>query len=633
MKCLKITSLLLSVVMCVTMAFPSIGVIADEAAEPTEAQVEETEKKPENKKPEKKQTTKAPEKKQEPTEPKKEEPTEPEKKQEPTEPKKETPTEPEKQDPTEPKNEEPTEPEKQEPTEPKKEEPTEPEKQEPTEPKNEEPTEPEKQEPTEPKNEAPTEPEKQDPTEPKKEDPTEPEKQEPTEPEKQEPTETESQAPSETDKQAPEETEPEKEPEATEVPGGKVTKTPKNAVISNVNISDSGILTWDAVADADYYEVVIRETEYGGETDEDEMFDENYCIVQSDEPRSVDLHKLIRNFIKNEFIYKTDDNIYYIYISAVKFGEGELATSVVKTHKYETNVKPISSSKFKKVTLSKGVLSWSSIANVEYYEVWINGISFNTNKATSMNVNNAIDTAIKDRELWNEKYYQIGLYAYDVDDVELAFKTLDYKYDSKATPKELPSIPNAKIEKGKLTWSDYTGADFDHYCIRIVGENDDWTWSDDYYSPEEIDLKELIEEGIYSDEGVGEYSQYTIELYVQNKTENFIAVYIGSYKYKERNTLSVKGKTAKVKKNKVRRKKQKLKVSKVIKFKNKGQGRITYSKISGSKKISINGSNGKVTVKKKTKKGTYKVTVWVKAAGNSTYAPIKKKVTFKIKVK
>ena len=49
--------------------------------------------------------------------------------------------------------------------------------------------------------------------------------------------------------------------------------------------------------------------------------------------------------------------------------------------------------------------------------------------------------------------------------------------------------------------------------------------------------------------------------------------------------------------------------------------------------ISINGSNGKVTVKKKTKKGTYKVTVWVKAAGNTKYARIKKKVTFKIKVK
>ena len=109
---------------------------------------------------------------------------------------------------------------------------------------------------------------------------------------------------------------------------------------------------------------------------------------------------------------------------------------------------------------------------------------------------------------------------------------------------------------------------------------------------------------------------------------------LSNTRYVAPNSLSVSGKTAKVKKKKVRKKKQTLAASKVFSFKSKGQGKLTYQKISGSKKIKINGSNGKVTVKKKTKKGTYKVTVLIKAAGSPGYRhPGSKKVTFRIKVK
>lgn len=38
-------------------------------------------------------------------------------------------------------------------------------------------------------------------------------------------------------------------------------------------------------------------------------------------------------------------------------------------------------------------------------------------------------------------------------------------------------------------------------------------------------------------------------------------------------------------------------------------------------------------MKKKLKKGTYKVKVKVKASGNSKYMPVTRNVTFKIKVK
>ena len=100
------------------------------------------------------------------------------------------------------------------------------------------------------------------------------------------------------------------------------------------------------------------------------------------------------------------------------------------------------------------------------------------------------------------------------------------------------------------------------------------------------------------------------------------------------NTLSLKGKTAKVKYMKVRKKNQLLSVSKVLTFKNRGTGTLTYKKYSGNKKIVINSKNGIVTVKKKLKRGTYKVTVKVMASGSATVKSSGwKKVTFKIRVR
>ena len=103
---------------------------------------------------------------------------------------------------------------------------------------------------------------------------------------------------------------------------------------------------------------------------------------------------------------------------------------------------------------------------------------------------------------------------------------------------------------------------------------------------------------------------------------------------KAENPLAVKGRTAVVKAGKLKKKAQTLKVSKVLNFTGKGKGALTYTRISGNNKITINKKTGKVTVKKGLKKGTYKVKIRVKAAGNSNYkASEAKTATFTIKVK
>ena len=79
--------------------------------------------------------------------------------------------------------------------------------------------------------------------------------------------------------------------------------------------------------------------------------------------------------------------------------------------------------------------------------------------------------------------------------------------------------------------------------------------------------------------------------------------------------------------------KKKVPYTSVITFTNRGQGTLIFKKKSGNKKIKISKA-GMVTIKKKLRKGTYKIKVKVTAAGNSNYkSSSTKTVTFKIKVK
>ena len=101
---------------------------------------------------------------------------------------------------------------------------------------------------------------------------------------------------------------------------------------------------------------------------------------------------------------------------------------------------------------------------------------------------------------------------------------------------------------------------------------------------------------------------------------------------KKANTIAVKVKKAKVKLKAVKKKKQVI--SNAIKVSN-ALGTVTYQKVAkgSSPKLSVNKNTGKITVKKKTKKGNYKIVVRVYATGNNEYLPASKIVTVKVKVK
>ena len=82
----------------------------------------------------------------------------------------------------------------------------------------------------------------------------------------------------------------------------------------------------------------------------------------------------------------------------------------------------------------------------------------------------------------------------------------------------------------------------------------------------------------------------------------------------------------KIKYSKLKKKTQKVEGIEVL-F---AEGKVIYSKVSGTKKISVNKNNAKITVKKGLKKGKYKMKIKVKAKGNNYYYPYEKIVTLNI---
>lgn len=98
------------------------------------------------------------------------------------------------------------------------------------------------------------------------------------------------------------------------------------------------------------------------------------------------------------------------------------------------------------------------------------------------------------------------------------------------------------------------------------------------------------------------------------------------------NTLFVKGKTATIKQSKLKNKKATILRSKVLEVTN-AQGKLSYQKVAGDEKITINHKNGNVTVRKGLNKGIYKIKVKVTASGNNNYKKKTQQLIFKVVVK
>lgn len=90
--------------------------------------------------------------------------------------------------------------------------------------------------------------------------------------------------------------------------------------------------------------------------------------------------------------------------------------------------------------------------------------------------------------------------------------------------------------------------------------------------------------------------------------------------------------TTKTKKLKAAKLKKKARKAKCIVKVDGANAAVSFARAGGSSRLAVNGKTGKVTVKKGTKKGTYKVKVTVTAAATSCYEAAAKTVTVKVRV-
>lgn len=106
---------------------------------------------------------------------------------------------------------------------------------------------------------------------------------------------------------------------------------------------------------------------------------------------------------------------------------------------------------------------------------------------------------------------------------------------------------------------------------------------------------------------------------------------------KAANLMTVQNKTVKVKESKLKKKKQVIKCSESMGICT-AVGKLQFKLEKVNKKkfkkyFKVNANNGKITIKKGLKKGTYKLKINVTAAGNANYLAASRQVTVTIKVK
>lgn len=102
-----------------------------------------------------------------------------------------------------------------------------------------------------------------------------------------------------------------------------------------------------------------------------------------------------------------------------------------------------------------------------------------------------------------------------------------------------------------------------------------------------------------------------------------------SLEMKDAQTIKVKTSKKTVRRSALRRKAKTVKAVKV----SGAKGTVSYKKLSGSKKLTVDKTSGKIKVKKGTRKGTYRIKVKVSAAGDGNYMAGSKTVTVKVKVR
>ena len=364
----------------------------------------------------------------------------------------------------------------------------------------------------------------------------------------------------------------------------------KPGKITGVKFS-KGTMTWTAFKNAAYYMVYV------------------YDCPTLAKKNSIALNSRIDWFIKAGQIIKNDP--YPIMIAAFD-KEDIMIASWDGNYKYSSNAYPVEPGTVSVVGVnSDGIMSWNMYPNADTYVINVDDcyLQFDT-KGSSCDLDGFVCDLINMGKISRQSSYHITIRAFTNDDILLAdgYCNYNFKIGTDISKKvTVTGIKDSIIYNGK-----------NHIQEPVIELNGTTLEKGKDY---ELYYSSIDTAG-------------TASLLISFRHKYIGAINITYEIKKASNPLSVKGRTYKVKAKKIKKKAKAVSIASVVKFiKNAGDPKI-YKKKSGNKKIVINPKNGVVTIKKKLKRGTYKVKVYITGQGNINYEKSGSKlVTFKIKVK
>lgn len=358
--------------------------------------------------------------------------------------------------------------------------------------------------------------------------------------------------------------------------------------ISGVKFS-KGVMTWKKYSNALHYQVSIYD-----------------CVIYCTNA-TLNVNSKIDWYIKAGYINKSSP--YPITISAID-KDGFLIGEWIGSYKYSSKANKITRGAIADIKISdKGMMSWTKYSGAKTYTIsiddcWYSMVSY----TNSFDVNDLVSYLINFKFIEKQSYYNVFVTAKDSENIVIAEGSSIYAYSSTDI-------------SGSATVSDpvdktFTGKAIEQDPVVKLGD------------------KTLVKGTDYNIHYDDNFNAGTVKM-----TIGFKGIYIGTISKtfkieKAANPLSLKTKTTKIKAKKIKKKNKKYSISSLVKM-NAGNDPKIYKKLRGNKKILINASTGVVTIKKKLKRGTYKVKVQITALGNNNYEPAAtpKTVTFKIKVK
>ena len=364
----------------------------------------------------------------------------------------------------------------------------------------------------------------------------------------------------------------------------------KPGKITGVKFS-KGTMTWTAFKNAAYYMVYVYD-----------------CPTHASK-NSIAINSKIDWFIKAGQIIKNDP--YPIMIAAFD-KEDIMIASWDGDYKYESNAYPIEPGTVSITGINAdGIMSWEMYPNADSYVINVDDCYIQLDsKGSSCDLKGFVCDLINMGRISRQSSYHIYIRAFTSDSVFVADGYCSYKFTAGTDISKKVTVTGIK---------DSIIYDGNNHIQQPVIELNGTT----------LEKGKDYELYYSSIETAG-----TASLLISFR-HNYIGAINITYEIKKAsNPLSVKGKTYKVKAKKIKKKSKAVSIASVVKFiKNAGDPKI-YKKKSGNKKIVINPKNGVVTIKKKLKKGTYKVKVYITGQGNINYEKSGSKlVTFKIKVK